>query len=201
MTERLSMRKVREVLRLRHERGRSRAEIAASLGIGESTVSGYVARAEKAGLTWPEAQAMTEADVEARLFRDNGRNEPPARVPVDFAWVHRELSRVGVTLQTLWVEYREGAALAAPLKPYEYSRFCDLYAQWKKKLTVTMRQVHRAGEKLFIDYSGKKLRIADPQTGEVTEVELFVAVLGASNYTYAEATRSQKLGDFVSSTV
>jgi transposase len=122
-------------------------------------------------------------------------------VPVDFAWVHRELTRVGVTLQTLWVEYREGAASAAPLKSYEYSRFCELYGHWKRKLAVTMRQVHRAGEKLFIDYSGKKLHIVDPFTGEVTEVELFVAVLGASNYTYAEATRTQKLGDFVSSTV
>jgi transposase len=200
MSERLSMRKVREVLRLKHQ-GRSRAEIAVSIGIGESTVSGYVSRAEKAGLTWPEASAMTEADVEARLFRDVGRNEPPARVPIDFAWVHRELSRVGVTLQTLWVEYREGAASAAPLKPYEYSRFCELYGHWKRKLAVTMRQVHRAGEKLFIDYSGKKLHIVDPSTGEATEVELFVAVLGASNYTYAEATRSQKLGDFVASTV
>jgi transposase len=200
MSERLSMRKVREVLRLKHQ-GRSRAEIAASIGIGDSTVSGYISRAEKAGLTWPEASAMTEADIEARLFRDVGRNEPPARVPIDFAWVHRELSRVGVTLQTLWVEYREAAASAAPLKPYEYSRFCELYGHWKRKLAVTMRQVHRAGEKLFIDYSGKKLHIVDPSTGEATEVELFVAVLGASNYTYAEATRSQKLGDFVASTV
>jgi transposase len=194
------MRKVREVLRLKHQ-GRSRAEIAASIGIGESTVSGYISRAEKAGLTWPEASAMTEADVEARLFRDAGRNEPPARIPIDFAWVHRELSRPGVTLQTLWVEYREGAASAAPLKPYEYSRFCELYGHWKKKLAVTMRQVHRAGEKLFIDYSGKKPHIVDSATGEITEVELFVAVLGASNYTYAEATRTQKLGDFVASTV
>jgi len=126
---------------------------------------------------------MTDAEVEAKLFRDVGRNEPPARVPIDFAWVHRELSRVGVTLQTLWVEYREGAASAAPLRPYEYSRFCGLYARWRKKLAVSMRQVHRAGEKLFIDYSGKKLGIVDRSTGEVTEVEIFVAVLGASNYT------------------
>ncbi|HTQ43229.1 MAG TPA: IS21 family transposase [Polyangiaceae bacterium] len=194
------MRKVREVLRLKHQ-GRTRAEIAASTGIGESTVSGYVARAAKAGLTWPEASGMAETEVEARLFRDVGRNEPPARVPIDFAWVHRELSRPEVTLQTLWVEYREGAAASAPLKPYEYSRFCELYGHWKRKLAVTMRQVHRAGEKLFIDYSGRKPRIVDAATGEITEVELFVAVLGASNFTYAEATRTQRLGDFVGSTV
>jgi transposase len=195
------MRKVREVLRLKYEQGRSRAEIAASAGIGASTVSGYVARAERAGLTWSEAKELSDVEVEARLFREVGRNEPPGRVPVDFAWVHRELSRVGVTLQTLWVEYREGATSASPLKPYEYSRFCELYARWKKKLALTMRQVHRAGEKLFIDYSGKKPCVVDPLTGEVSEVELFVAVLGASNYTYAEASRSQKLCDFVSSTV
>ena len=196
------MRKVREVLRLRYEGGRSHAEIAASAGLGESTVGDYLARARRAGLGWAEASAMSDGEVEARLFRDTvGRNEPPARVPIDFAWMHRELSRVGVTLQTLWVEYREGAVAAAPLRPYEYSRFCDLYARWRQKLAVSMRQVHRAGEKLFIDYSGKKLHVVDRATGEVSDVELFVAVLGASNYTYAEATRSQRLGDFVASTV
>jgi transposase len=113
----------------------------------------------------------------------------------------RELARSGVTLQTLWVEYREGAARESALKPYEYSRFCDLYAAWKRKLGVVMRQVHRAGEKGFLDYSGKRPRIVDPLTGEVTEVELFVAVLGASNYTFAEATRTQQLADFVGSTM
>ena len=93
--------------------------------VGETTVGDDLRRAHAAGLTWAEASAMTDAEVEARLFSRVGQSEPPARVPVDFAWVHRELSRVGVTLQTLWVEYREGAAAAAPLKPYEYSRFCD----------------------------------------------------------------------------
>ncbi|XXX78019.1 IS21 family transposase [Sorangium sp. So ce134] len=201
MSERLSMRKVREILRLKFECKRSRAEIAAAACVGESTVSGYLVRAEKAGLTWEVAREMTEAEIESRLFRDVGRNEPPARVPIDFSWVHRELSKPCVTLQTLWLEYREASAAQAPLKPYEYSRFCDLYAGWKKKLGVVMRQVHRAGEKVFIDYSGRKPHIVDRTTGEVTEVELFVAVLGASNYTYAEATRSQKLADFVGSTV
>ena len=196
------MRKVREVLRLRFDCGRSHAEIAASAAIGETTVGDYLARARVAGLTWAEASAMTDAEVEAKLFRNAvGRNEPAARVPIDCAWLHRELSRVGVTLQTLWVEYREGASITEGQRPYEYSRFCDLYARWRTKLAVSMRQVHRAGEKLFIDYSGKKLRIVDRTTGEVTEVEIFVAVLGASNYTYAEATRSQKLPDFVGSTV
>jgi transposase len=201
MSERLSMRKVREVLRLKYESGRSHAEIAASVGVGESTVGDYLARARRAGIDWTAARALDEAELEAKLFRDAGRNEPPARVGIDFAWVHRELARPSVTLQTLWVEYRDAAAGRAPLKPYEYSRFCDLYARWKKTLGLVMRQVHRAGEKLFIDYSGKKPRIVDRETGEVTQVELFVAVLGASNYTFAEATRSQRLADFVGSTI
>jgi transposase len=201
MSERLSMRKVREVLRLKFECGRSHAEIAASVGIGETTVGDYLARARRVGLPWEQARELGDAEIEARLFRDVGRNEPPARVPVDFAWVHRELSLPGVTLQTLWFEYRKAAAARAPLRPYEYSRFCDLYSRWKRMLGVTMRQVHRAGEKMFIDYSGKKAHIVDGATGEITDVELFVAVLGASNYTYAEATRSQKLPDFVGSTI
>lgn len=194
------MRKVREVLRLKFECKRSRRDVAASVAIGESTVSNYLARAEAAGLTWEIAQTLTDAEVEQLLFRDVGRNEPPARVPIDFPWVHRELSRPCVTLQTLWVEYREAAATHTTLKPYEYSRFCELYGHWKQKLAVTMRQVHRAGEKVFIDYSGRKPRIVDPATGEVTEVEFFVAVLGASNYTYAEVTRTQQLAEFVGST-
>lgn len=195
------MRKVREVLRLKYESGRSHAEIAASVGIGESTVGDYLARARRVGLEWEAARELGEVELESKMFRDGGRNEPPARVPVDFAWVHRELARPSVTLQTVWVEYREAAAGQKPLRPYEYSRFCDLYARWKKTLGVVMRQVHRAGEKVFIDYSGRKPRVVDPETGEVTEVELFVAVLGASNYTFAEATRSQKLADFVGSTM
>jgi transposase len=186
---------------LKYESGRSHAEIAASVGIGESTVGDYLARARRAGLDWDVARGLDEGEVDARLFRDVGRNEPPSRVAIDFAWVHRELARPCVTLQTLWVEYRDAACSRAPLKPYEYSRFCDLYARWKKTLGLVMRQVHRAGEKAFIDYSGKKPRLVDPDTGEVTEVELFVAVLGASNYTFAEATRSQKLADFVGSTI
>ncbi|MBA2685035.1 MAG: IS21 family transposase [Gemmatimonadaceae bacterium] len=195
------MRKVREVLRLKYECGRGRRDIAASVGIGGATVSGYINRAAAAGLTWEKAKGLSDAEVEALLFQEVGRNEPLTRRAIDFGWVHRELSRAGVTLQTLWVEYRDAAAAARELKAYEYSRFCDLYAQWRTKLSVTMRQVHRAGEKLFIDYSGKKPRIVDKSSGEVTEVELFVAVMGASNYTFAEATRTQKLADFVGSTV
>jgi len=201
MAERLSMRKVREVLRLKFECGRSHAEIATSVSIGETTVGEYLARARRAGLSWETCAELSEVEVERRLFGKRAGRAPAARVPIDFEWVHRELSRPGVTLQTLWIEYREGAAGQDALEPYAYSRFCDRYAAWKSQLGTVMRQVHHAGEKMFIDYSGRKLSITDAHTGEVTEVELFVAVLGASNYTYAEATRSQKLADFVGSTI
>jgi transposase len=196
------MRKVREVLRLKFECGRSHREIATSCELSPASVSDYLRRAKSASLTWDEACGMSDAAVEARLFRQVGRNEPSPRAPVDFAWVHRELSRTGVTLQLLWAEYVEAAAPRADaLRPYQYSQFCDSYARWRATLAISMRQVHRAGEKLFVDYSGKKPRIVDSTTGEVTEVELFVAVLGASNYTYAEATRTQSKEDFVASTV
>ena len=196
------MRKVREILRLKHERKLSDRQIALAIGIARSTVGEYLARAEADGLTWGIAETLGDADVEARLFRQLGQNEPTTRAPIDFNWVHMELRRAGVTRQLLWTEYQEAVA-SGPTgwRPYQYSQFCDLYEEHRAKLQPSMRQVHRAGEKAFIDYSGKRPRLVDATTGEVTEVELFVMVLGASNYTYAEATRTQTLGDFVGSTV
>lgn len=196
------MRKVREVLRLKHELGLSERPIAAAVGIGHSTVNDYLKRAERAGLRWQDAEPLSDAEVEARLFCQVGRNEPCGRAPIDLGWVHLELRRAGVTLELLWSEYQEAAAQGGSgLEPYQYSRFCELYRAHARKLSPVMRQVHRAGEKAFIDYSGKKLRLFDPGTGEAVEVELFVMVLGASNYTYVEATRTQELGDFVGATV
>jgi transposase len=196
------MRRIREVLRLRYECGLNQRLISASVGISKGSVSDYLARATAAGLTWSEARTLGEDEVERRLFAQIGRNEPPARVPIDFEWVHREMRRTGVTLQLLWVKYRAAAATAGlGGRAYQYSQFCDLYADFRAKVEVSMRQVHRAGEKAFLDYSGKKPKIVDAATGEVIEVELFVMVLGASNYTYAEATRTQRTADFVGSTV
>ena len=196
------MRKVREVLRLKHVLELTERPIAAAVGIGHTTVNDYIKRAERAGLTWQEAEPLTDAEVEARLFRQVGRNEPSSRAPIDFGWVHMELRRAGVTLELLWSEYQEAVAdVDSGDKPYQYSRFCELYRGYARKLSPVMRQVHRAGEKAFLDYSGKKLRIFDPMTGAAIEVELFVMVLGASNYTYAEGTWTQELGDFVGATV
>jgi len=196
------MRKIREVLRLKFERGLGHRAIGLAAGISKGSVADYLARAEAAGLAWAEATLMSDAEVERRLFRQLGYHEPSARVAIDFVWVHGELRRTGVTLQLLWREYND-AATESPgaARPYQYSQFCDLYAGFRDKLEPSMRQTHRAGEKAFVDYSGKKPAFIDRTTGEVIVVELFVMVLGASNYTFAEATRTQQLGDFIASNV
>jgi transposase len=194
------MRKIREVLRLHSDLGCTHRQIAAACHISPSTVSSYIERAAEAGLTWIDAEPLTEAEVEAKLFTYVGRSEPKARAVIDFDWVHRELPLTGVTLQLLWGEYQL-AARDAGVVPYQYSQFCELYAAWRNQRRLSMRQTHRPGEKLFIDYSGKKPCYIDSDTGEVHEVELFVAVLGASNYTFAEITLSQTIPDFTASTV
>jgi len=171
--------------------------------VATGTVSGYLQRARDAGLTWERAEGMTDAEVNSALFPTMPeRNVGAVRAPIDFAHVHRELARPGVTLQLLWAEYQESAlARGDEAKPYQYSQFCELYGAWRVRLRPSMRRVHHAGEKAFLDYSGKKPRIVDPATGEVRDVELFVMVLGASNYTYSEATRTQMLPDFVGATI
>jgi len=196
------MRKVREVLRLKFECGRTHRQISASCGIALGSVTDYVGRAAAAGVTWEEARALSDAEVEARLFRHVGRNEPPARTPIDFGWVHRELTKVAVTMQLLWLEYSEASlARKEPARPYQYSQFCELYTVWRGSLALSLRQVQRAGEKLFVDYSGKRPYIIDATTGEARAVELYVAVLGASSYTFAEATLTQQKEEFAASTV
>lgn len=195
------MRKIREVLRLKFECRLGHRAIAASCAISKGSVSDYLTRAREAGVTWDQARALDDGEVERLLFRAVGRNEPSARAAVDLAWVHGELRRKGVTLQLLWLEYQESVTKTGAGRPYQYSQFCDLYAGFRGRLAPSMRQVHRAGEKAFVDYSGGKPAIVDPETGVVTDVELFVMVLGASNYTYAEATLTQRIGDFVASHV
>jgi transposase len=184
------MRQIREILRLKYEGGLRHRAIAQALGVGVGTVSEYLGRAERAGLVWPLPPDLDEAALEARLFRppEPGRD----RVVPDLVWVHQELKRVGVTLHLVWEEYRE----VYP-EGYGYSQFCEHYRRWAGKLKPSMRQPHRAGEKTFIDFSGKRPHLVDGKTGEEIPVELFVAVLGASCYTYAEAIPTQKVHDWV----
>lgn len=193
-TRRLSMRHVKEILRQKWVLGRSHRAIAASLGISAGGVGETVSRATRAGLaSYPDVELLDEDALEQRLYgpRITARVARPLPDP---AWLDTELRRSGVTLQLLHLEYLEGHA-----DGYRYTAFCAHYREWKKRQGPVMRQVHQGGEKLFVDYAGKKPHVVDPSTGEVIEVELFVAVLGASNYTYAEATRSQRSRDWIES--
>jgi transposase len=191
-TERLSMRKTREILRQKWELGRTHREVAVSVGLSLGTVSVTLSRAAKACLDWPAAQALSDDALEERVY--GVRTSPLARSMPDFEYLHAERKKPGVTLQLLHLEYLEKVASG-----YRYTAFCDRYREWLKRRGLTMRQEHFAGEKLFIDYAGKKPHIVDPKTGEVSDVELFVAVLGASNYTYAEATLTQRGPEFIAS--
>ena len=185
--ERLSMRKLREALRLHFELGLSSRSIAKSCQASPSTVQGYLLRAKVAKLTWPLPAEMDDDALERLLFPAE-KHPVRSRPEPDFGAIHLELRRKHVTLQLLWEEYRE-----AHPDGYEYSRYCDLYRGWAAKLSPTMRQAHRAGEKLFVDFSGDGLTIADPKTGVCQTAPLFVAVLGASNLTWAEPILDQAL--------
>jgi transposase len=197
-TERLSMRKTKEILRQKWLLTRTHRAAAASVGVSLGAVHGALTRAEAAGLDWPAVDAMTEEALEAALYKANedGGGALAARAMPDCAYLHAERKKAGVTLQLLHVEYLEQHP-----DGYRYSQFCEHYRAWLAKRKLTMRQEHLAGDKLFVDYSGKRARLVDPTSGEVTEVELFVAVLGASNYTYAEATRTQQGPDWIASHV
>ena len=185
------MRKLREFLRLHFENGLSARAIAKSVSISPSTAQGYVSRIRVAGLTWPLPAGLDNDEALTRaLFADVGVIKDK-RAP-DWASVHLELKKKHVTKQLLWEEYK-----AATADGYQYSAFCLHYARWASKLQLTMRQEHRVGEKLFIDFSGDGIDIIDPKTGEVTSAKLFVATLGASNYTYVEAVRREDLPTWV----
>jgi transposase len=190
------MRKIREVLRLKLSVGRSCRQISKSCGIARSTAADYLNRAASAELFWPLPEDMDDAKLERMLY-------PPLPIiaaenrPIP-AWpkVYKELKRKSVTLLLLWQEHKEDSP-----DGYQYSRFCQMYRDWLGTQNVVMRQDHKAGEKLFVDYAGQQVGIINRLTGEVRSAEIFVAVLGASSYTYAEATWSQSLPDWISSHV
>lgn len=190
---RLPMRKIRDVLRL-SAAGMSKRQIAASLGVSATAAGECLRRARRAGLRWPVPEELTEDALEHRLYPSPMAAAKDRRPQPDWAAVHRELRRAGVTLQLLWEEHR-----TAYPDGYGYSRFCELYRTWEARLSPTMRQTHVAGERMFVDYAGTTLEVIEPSTGEAMTAQLFVAVLGASNYTYAEATWTQGLSDWIGS--
>lgn len=187
------MRKIREVLRLAAA-GMSSREVGASLAIGATTVLECLQRAKAAGLTWPLPDDVDDATLESRLYPAPEAKLGDERPQPDWAVIHRELKRPGATLRLEWETYR-----GQHPDGYGYSRFCDLYRAFTKRLSPTMRQHHVAGERLFVDYAGTTMEVADGLTGEMLKAQLFVAVLGASNYTYAEATWTQTLPDWLGS--
>ena len=193
---RLSVKKIREVLRLKWECASSHREIAASCGIAVGTVSDYVARATAAGLSWPLPDGFTEAELHERLFPQPPVSDAALRPLPDWKVVEKELRRKGVTLLLLWQEYR-----AAHPDGVSYSRFCQLRQAALPDPEVRMAQEHTAGEKLFVDYAGQTMAVIDPKTGVVRTAQIFVASLGVSSYTFAEATWSQAEADWISSHV
>src|SRR3954471_12676931 len=191
--ERVSMRRIREILRLKHESGASDRQIARSLSLARSTVALTLERATAAGLGWPLSATLTDRVLEAMLYAEHGsRQRERRKADPDWAHVHHELRRPRVTLMLLWEEYRQREP-----DGYRYSRWCELYRAWEGRLSPTMRQAHPAGERLFVDYAGQTVDVVDPGTGEVRPAQIFVAVMGASNYTYAEATLTQSLPDWI----
>jgi transposase len=186
------MRQTKEILRQKLQLGRSHREVAQSLGVGVGTITSTLARAEQVGLRkWAEVELLTEQALEERLYP----SRPPAirerRAP-EWADIHTERKRPGVTLALLHAEYLENCP-----EGYRYSQFCELYGHWRKRQRLSMRQVHRAGEKTFVDFAGDHPHLVDRKTGAHIDVELFVGVLGASSYTYAEATMTQQSEEFI----
>lgn len=193
-TKEVSMRKIRELLRLHFAAGLSQHQIAASLKLSVGVVNKYVRRAEQAKLSWPLAP---ELDNEAALKRVLA---PPKALcithTIDFSAIHAALKHKGVTLQLLWEEY-----CPTVTQPYSYAHYCLCYRAWRDKQQYSLRQTHKAGEKVFVDYAGPTIDIIDPNTGEIRSAQIFVGVLGASNYTYAEATWDQRLPNWIASHV
>ena len=190
---RLPVRKIREVLRLKAE-GYSDRQIALSIGSSRSTVQECLRRAREAGLNWPLPSELDESVLHAQLYR---RAVPLSRTPQpDFAHLHRELSRRGVTRLLLWEEYR-----AVHADGWQYSVFCDQYRRWLARQEPVLRQEHAPGDKLFVDYAGQTVDVIDRHTGESRAAQIFVAVLGCSNLSYAEATWTQALPDWLGSHV
>lgn len=196
-TEKLSMRKIKQILQLHHESGLSRRAISVAVGTRYGSVANYLNRAEKAGISWPLSEDMDERDLGRLLFPSQPPSSPRRFIEPDFPQIHQELKQKGVTKLLLWEEYRQ----THPNNGYSYAQFCHRYKVWQSKQATSMRQTHKAGEKLFVDYCGPTIAIVNPDTGECVNAQIFVAVLGASNYTFACASKTQNQADWINAHV
>jgi transposase len=192
--ERLTMRKIREVFRLKFDCDISNRQIAKSCKIARSTVAEYLFRFQQAALSWPLPQNLDDNQLEQLLYPQLPALPAHERPVPDWSYIHQQLRQKSVTLMLLWQEYKE-------IHPhgYQYSQFCHRYRQWAAKIDPVMRQEYRAGEKMFVDYAGQTVPVYDLHTNQMRQAQIFVAVLGASNYTYAEATWTQSLADWIGS--
>ncbi len=186
------MKKIRDVLRLTFELGMSRRKVSLATGIGRTAVTDTVQRAGAAGLSWPLPDELDDDALERRLYAPVMAAEGAASVEPDWTVIHAEMKRRGVTITLLWQEYRIEHG-----QGYAYSWFCERYRDWKKSVSPTMRQTHVAGEKLFVDWAGDTIAVFDAATGVEHRARIFVAALGASNYTYAEARLTETLPDWI----
>ena len=189
------MRQIRQTLQLHLQADLSLRQVALSLGLSKTTAGTIVSYARAAGVDWALAQTLSDEELEARLYRPPISRSSSLLEP-DYPGIHQELKRAGVTLQLLWEEYTKDNKQA-----YKYTSFCVKYRAWAAGLKRSMRQTHIAGERLFLDYAGQTLAVVDAITGEISRAQIFVAVLGASNYTYACATATQTTADWVSSII
>ena len=186
------MRRIRDVLRLKFGQGLSELAIAASLGLGKGSVGTYLRRAREAGLSWPLPDGLDDDGLELLLFPASPTVPDPKRPVPDWSVIDKELRKRGVTRMLLWQEYREQHPGG-----FGYTWFCTHFDAWKGRVRPSMRQTHVGGEKVFVDFSGDVIDIIDPDTGEIHGMKLFVAAMGASSYTYAEAVASEGLEDWI----
>src|SRR3989304_407063 len=176
--KRINMRKVRELLRLKFEQGLSARQAAKTAGMGKTAASEYITGFSSCGLTLAQALDLTDTELAGALsLKRQTVNERYQKLAGQFTHFEKELKRTGVTLQLLWTEY-----IGHTPEGYSYSHFCHHYDQWQKGQKVSMHIEHKAGDKMYVDFAGSKLSVVNPQTGEITEYEVFVAVLGSSQY-------------------
>ena len=188
--ERISMRRIRDLLRYHYDEGRSQREIAKYLQLSPGTVRNYLARARAAELSWPLPNELTDAELEVLLFP-----EPASlshRPQPDWEEVSKQLARKNMTLERIWHAYHE-----AHPDGYSYGHFCARFRDWNGSQEVVMRLHHKAGDKLFVDFAGTTVDVINPVCGEVTQAQIFVGTLGCSNYTYVEALPDQTLRSWI----